>query len=197
MISPYKDLPPEKWLAVTNQLIERHPLKKDEIVQVVLVSWDSIFASKMGSSGFQIGKEIFPRPQIMGFFLHELIPLELAARHPDSWRRDLTSGEKDIVFVPDDQYSIEVKTSSNPKQIFGNRSYAQEATENKKAKSGYYLTVNFEKFSEDIQYPKILLIRFGWLDASDWIGQKAATGQQSHIPSEVYNYKLVELYEHQ
>jgi hypothetical protein len=196
MASPYIGLPPEKWLTVTQQLVKAHPLKTAEIVKVVLAAWDSIFASKMGTSAFHIGEDIFPKPQIMGFLLHELISLELATRHPKSWRGERTSGDKDIVYIPDDQYSIEVKTSSNPRHIFGNRSYAQEATENKKVKSGYYLTVNFEKFSGDAKKPIIRLVRFGWLDATDWIGQKAATGQQSHLPPEVENYKLLELYKH-
>jgi hypothetical protein len=194
MVSPYKGLPPEKWIDVTRHLINRHPLKKEEIVDVVLNSWASIFASRMGTREFFIGKEIFPKPQIMGFFLHELIPLELAARYPKMWRGEQSASDKDIVYIPDDQFSIEVKTSSNPSHIFGNRSYAQGTTEDKKVKSGYYLAVNFEKFSEAVKQPNILLVRFGWLDSSDWVGQKAATGQQSRLLSEVENYKLLELY---
>ncbi len=194
MVSPYKDLPPEKWLNVTRRLVKEHPLKDSEIVEVVLAAWDSIFASRIGTRAFHIGKDIFPKPQIMGFFLHELIPLELAARHPKSWRGERSSGEKDIVYIPDDKYSIEVKTSSNPSHIFGNRSYAQKATTNKKAKSGYYLAVNFEKFTSNSKRPNIFLVRFGWLDSTDWIGQKAATGQQSHLSSQVETYKLLELF---
>lgn len=194
MNSPYQDIPFQNWLTITQELVSLHPLRMEEIVNVVLISWDSIFVSKMGTNAFLIGKDIFPKPQIMGFLLHELIPLELAARYPSLWRRDQAHNEKDIVYIPDDKYSIEVKTSSNPRHIFGNRSYAQDTTENKKAKSGYYLTVNFEKFSDTSQRPNIVLVRFGWLDASDWIGQKAATGQQSHIPPNVENYKLLELY---
>lgn len=196
MASPYKGLPPEKWLSVTQELVKAHPLKPKEIVEVVLAAWDSIFASKLGTNAFHIGRDIFPKPQVMGFFLHELIPLELAARHPKTWRGEKASGDKDIVCIPDEHYSIEVKTSSNPRHIFGNRSYAQKTTENKKVKSGYYLTVNFEKFSDDAKNPSILLVRFGWLDATDWIGQKAATGQQSRLPPEVENCKLLDLYKH-
>jgi hypothetical protein len=132
----------------------------------------------------------------MGFFLHELIPLELAARYPSKWRGEISSGDKDIVYIPDDNFSIEVKTSSNPNHIFGNRSYAQEVTTNKKVKSGYYLAVNFQKFSTSLKKPNILLVRFGWLDSSDWMGQKAATGQQSRLSSDVENYKLLEIYKH-
>lgn len=194
MASPYKGLPPEKWLSVTKQLVKAHPLDTTEIVEVVLAAWDSIFDTRLGTNAFHIGRDIFPKPQIMGFFLHELIPLELAARHPKSWRGERTSSDKDIVYVRDDQYSIEVKTSSNPRHIFGNRSYAQETTENKKSKSGYYLTVNFEKFSDAATKPHIRLVRFGWLDATDWIGQKAATGQQSRLSPQVESSKFLDLY---
>ena len=195
-VSPYKGIPPKKWLDVTRKLINEHPLKPAEIVEVVLAAWESIFASRMGTRAFHIGKEIFPKPQIMGFFLHELIPLELASRHPKNWRGERSSGDKDIVYIPYDKFSVEVKTSSNPNHIFGNRSYAQETTTQKKAKTGYYLAVNFQKFSAIVKRPSILLVRFGWLDSTDWIGQKAATGQQSRLPPEVESYKLLEMYRH-
>ncbi len=49
-------------------------------------------------------------------------------------------------------------------------------------KSGYYLAVNFEKFSRTSQVnPGINLVRFGWLDLEDWQGQRAATGQQARL----------------
>lgn len=194
MISPYTGVAPDRWPAITKKLIAKHPLREKEIVDVVLASWDAIFESRMGSKGFRIGIDIFPKPQIMGFLLHELIPLELEARHPGLWRGEKTSGDKDIVYVPDDQFSIEVKTSSNPVHIFGNRSYAQAATKNKKAKSGYYLAVNFGKFRAS-ELPKVLLVRFGWLDSSDWVGQQAATGQQSRLLPNVENGKLLRLYD--
>ena len=194
MVSPYKGVPPNKWPEVTRKLIKKHPLSPDEIVDVVLSSWDSIFASSMGTKGFKIGVEILPKPQIMGFLLHELIPLELAARYPKIWRPETSSGDKDIMHIANDRYSIELKTSSNPRHIYGNRSYAQKSSKGKKGKSGYYLAVNFEKFSDKRSLPRIRLIRFGWLDASDWIGQKAATGQQSRLPPHVENVKLKELY---
>lgn len=191
MISPYADLPVEKWKKLTIKLIEEHPLSTEEIVDVVVSSWKSIFDSTMGTKGFKIGKDIFPKPQIMGFLLHELIPLELQARYPEKWRGDKSGAEKDLVYIPDDRYSVEVKTSSNPAHIYGNRSYAQDFTDKKKTKSGYYLAVNFGKFGSVKQRPEITLIRFGWLDAEDWIGQKAATGQQSRLSSEVENNKLL------
>jgi hypothetical protein len=194
MRSPYKNISLNKWIKVTQKLIKDHPLSCEEIVDIVLTSWDSIFVSTMGVKGFKIGLHIFPKPQIMGFLLHELIPLELAARYPEKWRTEKSSGDKDMVYIPNDSYSIELKTSSDPRHIYGNRSYAQASSDEKKAKSGYYLAVNFEKFIDQKKQPKIRLIRFGWIDASDWIGQKAATGQQSRLPPNVEESKLLKLY---
>jgi hypothetical protein len=194
MPSPYDGAPPNKWSNITSQLIKEHPLRTDELVDVVRTCWESIFASRIGR-GFHIGKEIFPKPQIMGFLLHELIPLELQARYPKTWRGDLASTDKDIVYIPDNGFSIEVKTSSHPVNIFGNRSYAQEGSTSKKAKNGYFLTVNFQKFTGDGgKRPEIVRVRFGWLDSTDWIGQAAATGQQAHVSANANIYKLLEIY---
>lgn len=190
-LSPYSGLCASKWLEVTERLLKEHPLKRELIVEVVLEAWGQIFKSKIGRG--VIGVDILPKPQIMGFLLHELIPLELAARFPKEWRGDKNGGDKDIVYIPDDKYSIEVKTSSHAAQIFGNRSYAQETTKGKKAKDGYYLCINFEGFGKSPS-PSIAAIRFGWIDSTDWRGQKAASGQQSNLSPEVYQGKLVQLF---
>ena len=193
--SPYAKVPVSRWYKITAKLVRAHPLATEEIVEVVLCSWSSIFESAMGSKGFKIGKDIFPKPQIMGFLLHELIPLELAARHPKVWRPESSAGDKDLVYIPDPAFSIELKTSSNPYHIYGNRSYAQDSSANKKGKSGYYLAVNFQKFQHKQNQPTVRLIRFGWIDAIDWIGQKAATGQQSRLAPAVEQHKLIQLYQ--
>jgi len=192
--SPYYGRTVDEWASVTDKLIEVHPLETDVLQEVVLAAWKSIFDSKMGSQGFRIGKDMVPKPQIMGFFLHELIPLELAARYPKEWRGDKTSDEKDVVYIADPDYSFEIKTSSNPNRIFGNRSYAQKTTSGKKSKSGYYLAVNFEKFTDTNKSPRIRKIRFGWIDAEDWMGQEAASGQQARLSAEVENIKLKTLH---
>ena len=191
---PYKDVPESKWQEITAQLIELHPLDQEEIVEVVLLSWASIFKSRIGQKGFRIGKHIFPRPQIMGFFLHELISLEFASRYPGIWRGEVDRGDKDLVYIPENFFSLEIKTSSHGSQVFGNRSYAQEI-EGGKGKSGYYLTVNFGKFNAARNQPLINRIRFGWLDHSDWLGQKAATGQQARIISSADRHKLLTLFD--
>ena len=193
MTSPYENQPISNWLNI-KKIIRRHPLSTKEIVQITLDAWKSIFDSKVGNI-FLIGKDIFPKPQIMGFFLHELIPLTLAKRYPDKWRKEETAAEKDLIYIPDDTFSVEIKTSSSAKNIYGNRSYAQEANSVKKSKSGYYLAINFQNFSAKISKPQITRVRFGWLDHADWIGQTAATGQQARLSPDVEQKKLIILYD--
>ncbi len=193
--SPYEGLPQDKWLEKTRELVAQHPLKQHEMIEVVLQAWRDIFDSKLGPKEFKIGKDIFPQPQIMAFLLHELIPLELASRYPDKWRRDTSGADKDLVYMPDEKFSVEIKTSSSATGIHGNRSYAQPTSGDKKSKSGYYLAVNFEGFSEKrLEGPKIRLIRFGWFDHTDWKGQKAASGQEAHPSKEARQYKMLRLY---
>lgn len=190
--SPYDNIPLEQWEEKTAELIDGHPLDRQDIVDIVRLSWEAIFESRLGGK-FRIGYEIFPQPQIMGFLLHALIPLEIASRYPAQWRPEKSKIDKDIVYIPNDLLSIELKTSSHPSQIFGNRSYAQEGSGNGKSKSGYYITVNFQKFNPH-RRPNITLIRFGWLDHTDWLGQLAATGQQARIKPQSDRTKLLKLY---
>jgi len=193
--SPYAGLLEGAFLKKTKELVNSHPLRAEEIRGVVLQAWEDIFESKLGPKSFQIGKHIFPKPQIMGFFLHELIPLEFAARYPDKWRGEKTKHDKDLVYIPEEKFSIEIKTSSHQSRVFGNRSYAQEGdTEGNKSKSGYYLTANFGKFSAENLRPRILRIRFGWIDHSDWIGQASAKGQQAHLGPGADKFKLLTIY---
>ncbi len=193
MDSPYANQPIENWLEITKKLIKEHPLSTKELIGASLGAWKDILKSGIGEERFKIGKDIFPAPQIMGYLLHELISLKIIDDFPKYWRKEKTVSDKDIVCLKDIKYSIEIKTSSNKNRIFGNRSYGQNAEVSKKSKSGYYLAINFEKFSES-QKPKIRLIRFGWIDHSDWISQKAATGQQARLSPETRKYKLIEIY---
>jgi hypothetical protein len=166
------------------------------LVEACLESWDALFTSQFGKHGIKIGEDIFPRPQTVSLLLHELIPRELAERFPGHWRPDESTDEKDAVYIPDPSYSFEIKCSTAKKRIYGNRSYAQESTREKKAKSGYYLAINFENLAKPQgERAEIRLIRFGWLDSNDWIGQKSPTGQQSRLPIEVEAGKLLPIYD--
>lgn len=191
MSSPYLGKPPLEWLDVTNDLISKHSLQEDEIVEVVLKSWKDIFNSKIGS--FSIGKEIFPTPQIMSFFLHELVAHYLSLKYSGIYKVGTEKHQKDIHHLTNELLSVEIKASSDKTGIFGNRSYAQPSSgTGKKNKNGYYITINFEKF--DKPNPEILIIRFGYLEHTDWIAQKSATGQQARLGSDVYKYKLKTIY---
>ncbi|MFM6133179.1 MAG: ScaI family restriction endonuclease [Sphaerospermopsis kisseleviana] len=202
MVSPYSDIPVENWADKTKELIEQHPLDVNEIYKIVISVWDEIFESSITSRGHKIGKDIFPSPQIIGYLLHELIPLELSSRYPQLWRREENAKEKDLVYIPDPSFSVEIKTSSNPRKIAGNRSVSQKSKtgKTKKDKSGYYLTVNFDKIEKNstksnspLVKPKIRLVRFGWIDEEDWQGQDSPTGQSASLNNNVYSYKLLAL----
>lgn len=196
--APYKGRPKKDWANVTAQLIERHPLEATEVVEVVLQTWKGLFESVIGARNFRLGIDIRPQPQIMGHYLHELIPLEFQHRYPGVWRREAKKSEKDLVHVPDPRYSVEIKTSSHRDKIFGNRSYGQPAKAGevgRKGKSGYYLAVNFAKFDKSDVLPHIVRIRFGWLDHGDWLPQKSETGQRASVAPFSERTKLLTLYE--
>ncbi len=201
MSSPYDNLTADDWHATTEELLDAYPLVKDQIVEPILAAWSSIFDSKIGRHGIQIGRDIFPTPQIMASYLHELIPLEFAALYPGEWRGDEEAHEKDLVYIPDDTFSTEIKASSDKKKIYANRSYAQKPADGsrvKKNKNGYYFAINFEKFEKGVKGPqktRIRRIRFGWLDHTDWKGQDKPTGQQASLFPDSEKNKLIVLYD--
>ncbi len=126
-------------------------------------------------------------PQALGSLLHDVIP-EYIEKNTKGFRKG-EGKEKDVVCEYNDDFSFEIKTSSQ-KSVYGNRSYAKSETG--KSKSGYYLTVNFEKSTA--KDPRILLVQMGWLDHSDWIAQKSDTGQQASLSKDAKKYKLLTLY---
>ena len=190
--SPYEGHPEADWKAITEDLVKAHPLFGDEIRTMVTTAWDDIFKSQIGSKGLKIGVDIFPSGQVMGSLLHELIPREFADAHPTLWRPEDAPSDKDLVFIPDDKFSIELKTSSDPSQIRGNKSFAQTATTAKKLKDGYYLAVNYEKFVPG-KLPEIKKIRFGWLDQGDWQTGTSTTGQGATVKAKSKKHKLIDL----
>lgn len=190
-------LDPSALAARTLELVSAYPASASDLIEASLASWDALVDSTIGRA--TIGRDIFPAPQVIGGFLHELIPLEMHARHGADWRPDTHVSEKDLVYVPNDQFSAEIKTSSHQRQIFGNRSFGQQnpATA-KKLKSGYYLAINFTGWARDeaatVVEPGINLIRFGWLDHVDWLSQAASTGQAASLPASIENAQLLTIY---
>lgn len=191
--SPYSGLKTNDWEQKTKELVNKHPLSSEEIVSLCNKCWSEIFSSTIGGV-IKIGEKINLTPQMIGNFLHILIAHHLSEDFPQLWREDIDKGDKDIVYIPDDFYSFEIKTSSSANDIYGNRSYAQpQANGNSKGKDGYYLAVNFTKTVKGSN-PTITKIKFGWLDHTDWIAQVSPTGQQCRLTPEAKLSKLLTLY---
>jgi len=195
MRDPYAAADLSKWPSITDRLLRRFPLPSGDLVNVVLASWEDIFHSRIGGRGFQIGREIWPEPQIMGFLLHELIPLNLATAYPGIWRRRAAANEFDAVHIPNNDWSFEIKTSSSRSGIFGNRSYAHVAEAAAKRRGSFFLAINFGKFGPGNVRPEITLVRLGFLGAKDWVGQRAESGQRARLTKEARAYKLRIIYE--
>lgn len=198
MPSPYEGYPESQWSEITRELVADYPLDENDIVDAVLEAWQGILNSNIAGE-LQIGIDIIPSPQIMGNYLHELIPIMLERKFPGQWSRDIEKDDKDLVYLPDRYYSTEIKTSSNANNIYGNASYGQEDSSNatSKSKDGYYIGVNFEKFDQapEGQMPRIRKIRIGWLDHSDWHSQSASSGQAATISTTVRDNKLLLIYD--
>ena len=198
MPSPYEGYPESQWSEITRELVADYPLDVNDIVDAVLEAWQGILNSNIAGE-LQIGIDIIPSPQIMGNYLHELIPIMLERKFPGQWSRDIEKDDKDLVYLPNRYYSTEIKTSSNANNIYGNASYGQEDSSNaaSKSKDGYYIGVNFEKFDQapEGQMPRIRKIRIDWLDHSDWHSQSASSGQAATISTTVRDNKLLLIYD--
>ena len=197
MKSPYDEHNIQEWDAITNEIIEKYPISEDDIVDSVKEAWYKTKQTKIGGE-LQIGIDVFPEPQVMGQFLHELIPVTLASKFPSYFRKGKIKSEKDVVYTLDDELSIEIKTSSDNTNLYGNRSYGQKNSQNNsgKKKEGYYIGVNFEKYTDENHDPQIKKIRFGWIDHEDWVPQKKETGQQAKLTKEARDHKLKLIYEY-
>ena len=186
----------------TVEQIKKLPFNVSEIPEIVCQSWEDIFTISDANKEFIIGKSVFPKPQMMGFFLETLIAKRFEKLNGGMWVSDQTGFAKDITNLKDDSLSIEIKTSSSKGHIYGNRSYANSGATSKKNKDSFYLAINFDKFNKAnfdkgmLIKPAINLIRFGYLKSSDWSGQTAPSGQQARLASEIEKGKLLELWPH-
>lgn len=182
----------EKESSYTLEKMDAHPLSKETMVEIVFKAWNDIESLQLGTESYEIGKDLFPKPQLIGMLLHELISLEIGKLLPDQWKGDDKKEDKDLVYIPDNDYSIEIKTSSTQSGVFGNRSYVL-SEKGKKLKSSYYLIVNFKNFSPS-QKGYVRSIRFGYLDREDWIAQTAESGQQCRLSKDARENKLTTIY---
>jgi hypothetical protein len=191
MTSPYAGQSIENWRGITAGLVRQHPLGSDEILDATQVAWNALWATTIGKGAASVPLLDIALPAtVVGYFFEVLLGRELARRYPGQWQQGNAGDQKDLHFVEDPRFSIEVKASGQRGvQIYGNRSYGQEVqnlARAKKDKSGYYLTVNFTGST-------LKLVRFGWIDGSDWVPQKSPTGQMAGLGAEVYEHKLLPL----
>lgn len=188
MASPYFGAPVNQWTEITHSLIQKHPLTLQVIHDAAMISWDRLWKTWVGdrSVGFPIA-EIDPPATVIGYMFEKLFAKQLAVVLPGAWRGGVGS-EKDLHCLQDDLLSVEMKASGQlGYEVYGNRSYGQvleNADAAKKDKSGFYITVNFHG-------QKLTLLRFGWIDATDWKAQRSSSGQMAGLSSDVYQHKLI------
>jgi hypothetical protein len=184
-ISPYSGKPISKWEDITKKLVQEFPLSLNEILNISLVSWSKIWDTKVGNK-IEL-KEVDLPATVIGYFFQKMFTYELINRYPKEWRGEREKSDKDIVYLPDSKFSVEMKSSGQLSYfVYGNRSYCQKSDTASKAKSGYYITVNFYRQT-------LTLIRLGWIDQDDWNCQDAESGQAATLPHEVYKHKFISI----
>lgn len=189
MTSPYLNHPVSSWRKITDKLLKSHPLKPALILDIAVRSWSAVWNTRVGVGPTSVElKELDVPATVVGYFFEVLFARELETRFPGTWRGCRQGEDKDLVHIPNPDYSVEIKTSGQRGlRVYGNRSYGQQIQNQqlaKKEKSGFYITVNFYKWN-------LSLIRFGWIDATDWKAQASPTGQMAGLPDDVYVNKLI------
>ncbi len=187
--SPYAGKPESSWPRITQRVVAGHPLKVSDLLDASLAAWDTLWQTSIGTGDTSVQLSGLKVPAtIVGYFFEILFCREMERCHPKLWRGSQSKQEKDLVYLPDPSYSIEIKASGQAGyRVFGNRSYGQKSADAllaKKEKSGFYLTANFYQQT-------LTLLRFGWIDADDWIPQAAPTGQMAGLRQQVYKHKLI------
>ncbi len=191
--SPYAGIAKAGWEKVTLELVDNFPIDMSSLVEVVHYCWEEIYATNFGSAKLVIGKDIFFPAQATGVLLEKLIAHRLNQLDA-TWRGGSTKYEKDIVNGEDSKFSFEIKTSSSKSGLYGNRSTGHKSDSRAKHRTGYYLVVNYKLPKDQDPSRKVLLIRFGWIDDEDWVGQKKPTGQQASIGAELSRKKLATIF---
>lgn len=186
--SPYGTARSE-WRRITEELVKSHPLAQADLLSAVLDTWDTLWQTTLGTGQLSVSlADIVVPATVVGYFFEILFTRELERRQPGRWRGNRRKDEKDLVYVPDRDLSVEIKASGQlGYKVYGNRSYGQKADNDllvKKEKSGYYITINFYGHA-------LTLVRFGWIDGNDWRAQNAPTGQMAGLDQSVYDLKLI------
>jgi hypothetical protein len=190
--SPYQGLCVDLWLARTNVLIDKFPLSRSQLFDVVVEAWKDLISTRFGRRGLRIGHGIDMPPSALGSLIEKLVAAVLEDVS-GSFRGGLSQAiDKDIICEDDPSFSFEIKTSTNNRGVYGNKSQGQTSSKSKKIRVGYHLVINYQIPSPACPDGKFI-VRFGWLDNSDWKAQDANSGQSAHVPAHIMDVKLVEL----
>ena len=192
--SPYKNKDISEWMSITEKLINKFPIKLNDIKNLVEKSFADYLSITISEAKLQVGRDIFFPAQATGVIIQKLIARKLEIFQSSKWREGDKKKDKDIVNIQDNSFSFEIKTSSSKTGIYGNRSMGHVSENSIKKRSGYYLIINYKLPKEEDREFLIYNLRFGWIDDEDWIGQKSPTGQQSTISKSCRSLKLISIY---
>jgi len=184
--APYKDKSIAEWGEITKTLVSMYPLNTDEILNISITAWERLWNTKVGETIAL--KEVELPATVVGYFFQKLFAQELSTRYPDVWRGESLKADKDLENIKNSFFSTEMKSSGQlGYKVFGNRSYCQKSDTPSKAKSGYYITINF--------YGQTMtLVSIGWIDKEDWNCQEAESGQAATLSSDIYAHKLIKIH---
>src|SRR5438128_78782 len=144
----YSDRPESEWLGITQRLVAGHPLELDVLRDAVIKTWSTLWQTTVGAGETSVRlTELNVPATVVGYFFEVLLARELERREPASWHGTQSKEQKDLVYIPEPELSVEIKTSGQAGfKVYGNRSHGQKSENEllvKKEKSGFYITVNF------------------------------------------------------
>lgn len=111
-------------------------------------------------------------------FEHSLLQV-IREQYDDEYRAQKKRSDCDILSTDDRIFNFEIKTTTSPREIYGNRIVSQA-----KASGSFLLAVNYSKLTLDVTR-----VRFGWVDPTCWAGQ-AGNGQQARLTAVARDTRL-------
>ena len=110
--SPYSGKPESEWLGITQRPISDHPLKQDVLRDAVIKTWSTLWQTTVGAGETSVRLTDLNVPAtVVGYFFEVLLARDLEGREPALWHGTQSKEQKDLVYIPDPNLSIEIKTS--------------------------------------------------------------------------------------
>lgn len=173
---------------VRDKLLKDYPIKEKELIHNCKQAWEIIKKIEIDILGNKINLvDLELHGSIYGGLIDTVLREVIIKSDESKWMRPNLKVDKDVIYIDDNKKSLEIKSGGQKNtQVFGNRSSNLEEKNEQKSMAGYYITINYYN-------KELYLIRFGWLDEEDWIGQVDG-GQQAKISEDAYELKLKILY---